>query len=120
MPTAFELLADNLRLLSDERRVLQVLVRATPIAMRGQPTMAPFPELMAALDVDERSVAGVGAVLRRLATMRAMDGSDWRQSFCLVDSFSWGEEETFVHYKLGSELLGNLHRIAAERGTALY
>jgi hypothetical protein len=128
---AFRLLAEDARLPCRTIRVLQALLTASPVALRGEPTMVPRAALIEAMRGDAADGAGTAAnedalleVLEDVADSywRVSEGQSVSTGFFL-DSLDLSHLSGFVHFQFDHdfvtvlELIGRQLRDDAERPT---
>jgi hypothetical protein len=128
---AFRLLAEDARLTTRTTRVLHALMTATPVALRGEPTMVPRVVLIEALRGDAANGCGPAVTEEALLEMlEEITDSYWRltegQSVAagfFLDSFCLSHLSDFVHFQFDHdfvmvlELISRQLRDDAERPT---
>jgi len=119
---AFRLLAEDARLPGRTTRVLQALLTASPVALRGEPTMVPRAALLEALRGDAADGGNMAAtedalleVLEDVADSywRVSEGQSVSTGFFL-DSFGLSHLSGFVHFQFDHDFVTVLELISRQ------
>jgi hypothetical protein len=119
---AFRLLAEDARLPSRTTRVLQALLTANPVALRGEPTIVPRAALLEAMCGDAANGAGTAAtedglleVLEEVADSywRVSEGQSVSTGFFL-DSSGLSHLSGFVHFQFDHDFVTILELISRQ------
>jgi hypothetical protein len=119
---AFRLLAEDARLPGRTTRVLHALLTASPVALRGEPTMVPRVALIEAMRGDATTGCGAAAaedalleVLEEVADSywRVSEGQNVSTGFFL-DSFGLSHLSGFVHYQFDHDFVTILELISRQ------
>lgn len=119
---AFRLLAEDARLTARTTRVLQALITASPVALRGEATMVPRGALMEAMCGDTANVGGIAATEAALLdALEEVADSYWSMrgglgvaSGFFLDSFSLSHLSGFVHFQFDHDFVLVLEQISRQ------
>jgi len=117
---AFRLLAEDARLTSRTTRVLQALITASPVALRGEPTMVPRVELIDAMlgDTVHAIATTEDALLDALEEVAdaywSMPGSLGVSTGFFLDSFGLSRLSGFVHFQFDHDFVMALEQISRQ------
>jgi hypothetical protein len=112
LKTALSILSQRLALTEVERSMLNVLLTCTPLAIKGDETLAPMTELKQCVVGDDRSQEGVVAAVRVLLGMKRVENASRSISFSIVSDAEWVENASFLQFRLNPTFLGFLRQIA--------
>lgn len=119
---AFRLLAEDARLPCRTIRLLQALLTASPVALRGEPTMVPRVALIEAMRGDATSGCVTPAVEDALVeVLEEVADSYWRVSEgksvstgFFLDSFGLSHLSGFVHFQFDHDFVTVLELISRQ------
>lgn len=120
MPTALSILAQELKWNADENGFAAALLRATPVALRGEETLIPVQDLLAAIQARPNSRDTLKRLLSKLTQIRHIQtpAGDYF-GFTVLNRATWVDGSKFLQYELSADFLRALMKIAATRNIEL-
>lgn len=119
---AFRLLAEDARLSARTTRVLQALITASPVALRGEATMVPRGALIEAMRGDAAQASGIATTEATLIdALQEVADSYWSlhsgpgvASGFFLDSFGLSHLSGFVHFQFDHDFVLVLEQISRQ------
>jgi hypothetical protein len=119
---AFRLLAEDARLTARTTRVLHALITASPVALRGEPTMVPRVALIEAMRGDAAHASGIATTEDALLdALEEVADSYWSMPDGLgvstgffLDSFALSNLSGFVHFQFDHDFVMVLEQISRQ------
>ena len=119
---AFRLLAEDARLTPRTTRVLLALITASPVALRGEPTMVPRVSLIEAMRGDVAHASDIATTEDALLdVLDEVADSFWTMSGYLgvssgffLDSFGLSQLSGFVHFQFDHDFVMALEQISRQ------
>lgn len=119
---AFRLLAEDARLTSRTACVLQALITASPVALRGEPTMVPRVALIEAMRGDTAHVIGIAPTEDALLdALEEVADSYWSMpegqgvsTGFFLESFGLSKLSGFVHFQFDHDFVVVLEQISRQ------
>ena len=118
---ALRLLAEDARMTVRTRHLLAVLVRATPVALRGYATMVPMAELVALLNTAPADDAWYGGTEQDvLATLEDIEAAHWSMPDPQIEIGSFlnghalSEDSGLLHFQIDLDFIAAIERISRQ------
>lgn len=119
---AFRLLAEDARLTTRTTRVLQALITASPVALRGEATMVPRDALIEAMRGNAAQASGIAttetALLDALEEVAdsywSLRGGSGVASGFFLDSFGLSHLSGFVHFQFDHDFVLVLEQLSRQ------
>lgn len=116
MTTALTILAQELKLDVDEQGFASALLRSTPVALRGEETLIPVPDLLAVIQARPKSFDTLKRLVSKLLQNRTIQTpSGGFIGFSVLTSATWVDGSKFLRYELSAGFLRALMEIATTR-----
>lgn len=114
MPTALSLLAQELKFDADEQCFASALLRSTPVALRGEETLIPVPDLLAAIQARPKSSDTLKRLVIKLMQSRTISlPNGGFIAFSVLISATWIDGSKFLRYELSQGFLRVLNDLAS-------